>query len=531
MREAAGMTPNDMIPSHSPSLPRALAAIETAAGRLRASLADPVHGNRRMVLTLVLYTLAWALYGIIAKSGQDVHPDMTELVVWAREPALGYFKHPPFAAWLTAAWFSAFPVADWSYYLLAAAVPSAALWIVWRGSADYLDAGHRVAGIALLTLTPFFGVLALKFNVNTVLLPLWAATAVCFLRSFERRSILWAGLAGICAAAAMLTKYWSIFLVAGLVLAALGDRRRWTYLRSAAPWITVTIGALALAPHVVWLFQNDFPPFHYVSAAHQPATLVESAGSAVTYLLGSAGYVALPVILVLAAARPGRATLRDLLWPRHGDRAPQRRLVARAFWWPLVLPAFAAIAVAIEITSIWSMSAFALLPVVLLASPLMTLPRQAVDRIVALAVAVPLIMLIASPIVAAVIQRGGLPADQTQGSLVAPAVEAAWRAATPAPLRTVAGDNAYGIAFYLQDKPSAFPEFSTRIAMWIDEARLARDGMAMVCGADNATCLAEAQRRAAAAHAAAPVELTVARTLFGIAGPARHYRIWALPPK
>jgi len=528
------MMPNDMIPSPSPlrspshhPLLRPFAAVEAAAGRLRAAMADPAHGNRRMVLTLVLYTLVWTLYGIIAKGGQDVHPDMTELVVWAREPALGYFKHPPFAAWLTAAWFAVFPVADWSYYLLAAAMPSLALWIVWRGSAGYLDADRRIVGVALLTLTPFFGVLALKFNVNTVLIPLWAATAVCFLRSFERRSILWGILAGIGAAVAMLTKYWSIFLVAGLVLAALGDRRRWIYLGSPAPWVTVAVGALLLAPHIVWLFQNDFPPLHYVSAAHPPATLTASATSAVTYLLGSAGYVALPVILVLAAARPDRAALHDMLWPA----SPERRLAARAFWWPLVLPAFGAIAMATEITSIWSMAAFALLPVTLLASPRVMLPRQALDRIVALAVAVPVVMLVASPIIAAVIQRGAVPADQTQGSLVAPAAEAAWRAATPAPLRIVAGDNAYGIAFYMHDRPSAFPEFNTRIAMWIDEARVARDGMVMVCNTDNAACLAEAQRRAGIAHAAtAPVDVTVARSLFGIAGPAHRYRIWALPP-
>jgi 4-amino-4-deoxy-L-arabinose transferase-like glycosyltransferase len=473
----------------------------------------------------------WTLYGIIAKIGQDVHPDMSELVAWAREPALGYVKHPPFGAWLTAAWFSAFPVADWSFYQLAAAMPALALWVVWRGSADYLDTDRRIAGIALLTLTPFFGVLALKFNVNTVLIPLWAATTVCFLRSFERRSAthsaVWAALAGLCAAAAMLTKYWSIFLVVGLVLAALSDRRRWDYLRSAAPWITIAVGAALLAPHVIWLFQNDFPPLHYVSAAHKPATLINSATSAVTYFAGSAGYVALPVILALAGARAGRAALHDMLWPQQ----PERRLAVRAFWWPFVLPAFAAIAMAIEITSIWSMSAFALLPVLLLSPQQMALPRQALDRILALAVAVPLIMLLASPFVAAIIQRGGLPADQTQGSLVAPAAEAAWRAATPAPLRIVAGDNAFGLAFYLKDKPTAFPDFDKHAAPWIDESRLARDGMVMVCGTDNTTCVAKAQRRAEDTGAPASVDITVARTLFGMSGPPRHYRIWALPPK
>ena len=64
---------------------------------------------------------------------------MTELIAWSRDLAWGY-KHPPFAAALVRLWFSVFPVADWSYYLLAMLMPAIALWIVWRLSADYLDA-------------------------------------------------------------------------------------------------------------------------------------------------------------------------------------------------------------------------------------------------------------------------------------------------------------------------------------------------------------------------------------------------------
>jgi len=503
-------------------------AIDTLGGRLRSALADPLHGNRRMVLALLFYTLLWALYGVLAKAGQDVHPDMAELVTWAREPALGYFKHPPLAAWLVAGWFRIVPVADWSYYLLAATMPSLALWIVWRLSADYLDSDKRILGVALLTLTPFFGAIALKYNVNTVLLPLWAATAFAFLRAFERRSLVWAAFAGLGAAGAMLGKYWSMFLVAGLVLAALMDRRRWSFLRAPVAWIMVVVSAVVLAPHIVWLVQNDYPPFRYVAAAHAPATMFASARSAVTYLLGSAGYVALPVALVLLAARPDRATVHDMLWPEN----PARRLAARAFWLPLLLPVFGALAFAVEVTSLWSMSAFALLSVVLLSSPRLVVPRIAVDRILALVILVPVLMTLAAPVIAIVIHRNGLPPDQTQGSLVAPWVEATWRSRTSVPLRIVGGDNAYGTAFYLADKPTAFPDFNKTEAIWMDEARVTRDGMAMVCRVADAGCVAEAQRRAAAdPRGGAPVDVTVARALAGHSETPQRYRIWVLPPQ
>ena len=75
-----------------------------------------------------------------------------------------------------------------------------------------------------------------------MLIPLWAATTLWFLRSFEARDPLSAALAGVAAAAAMLGKYWSIVLLGGLAIAALGDARRSAYFRSPAPWITAAAG-------------------------------------------------------------------------------------------------------------------------------------------------------------------------------------------------------------------------------------------------------------------------------------------------
>ena len=105
----------------------------------------------------------------------------------AQELAFGHAKHPPLVPAVVAAWFTVFPVADWAYYLLAVTTAALALWIAWRLSERYLDGEKRVVGLALLTLVPFFNFHALKFNQNTVLLPLWAATTLFFLRSFETR--------------------------------------------------------------------------------------------------------------------------------------------------------------------------------------------------------------------------------------------------------------------------------------------------------------------------------------------------------
>ena len=145
------------------------------SARLSDALLDPARADRTMLLLLAGYAAVWTLYASISQSSQDIHPDMAELISWSPNLSLGYLKHPPLAAWLVRLWFSVMPLADWSYYLLAMLMPTIALWIVWRLSADYLTLDKRVAGVVLLMFVPFYNFLAVKFNVNTVLLPAWAA--------------------------------------------------------------------------------------------------------------------------------------------------------------------------------------------------------------------------------------------------------------------------------------------------------------------------------------------------------------------
>ena len=505
--------------------PHPINRLTAPAERLLAALADPARRERNVVVVLVAYVAVWTLYGVLAKGSQDVHFDMTEMVVWSRELALGYPKHPPLAAWMTRIWFTLFPLADWSFYLFAMTVAGTALWIVWRLAGDYLDGEKRVLALALMTFVPFFNFHALKFNANTILLPLWAATALCFLRSYERKSVLWAALAGLFAAGSMLGKYWSVFLLLGLGVAALLDQRRAAYFKSAAPWVTIAVGAVVLAPHVIWLMSADFTPLTYATAYRfgGGGHPLRSAGS---YLVGAAAYVALPVVCALAAIRLNRVIAADMLWPRE----PGRRLAAFTFWWPLLLPAILAPVVGFEITSLWTMSAWAVLPVVLLSSPLIALDRRRVLVTITAAVVLPVVMVAVAPLIAATIHRnGGMPAA-LHSRLLAERVAHEWRRVTDKPLRMVGGDGdlADGVAFYLPGRPSAFPDFNRQLAPWVDVTRLAHDGIAIVCQAADPTCALPA----AALNLSGPrIEVDITRSHFGVPGATGRYVITIVPPR
>jgi 4-amino-4-deoxy-L-arabinose transferase-like glycosyltransferase len=451
---------------------------------------------------------------------------MGEMVAWSRETGWGTPKHPPLGAWLVRVWFSVFPLADWAYYLFAMVVATVALWIAWRLSRHYLDGDKRIVGLALLTLVPFFNFHALKYNANTVMLPLWAATTAPFLRSFETRRVGIAALAGLAAAAAMLGKYWSIVLLAGLGIAALLDARRAAYFRSPAPWVTIAVGLVGLAPHVAWLVAHDFTPFTYAMETH-PATLFESVRSGVYYVTGAAAYAALAIALAAVTARPSWAALRDTLWPG----APERRLVALAFALPLALPIVLAVAAHEMVISLWAIGGMTLLPVVLLSSPLVAISHVAARRIVGVAIAFPLLALALSPVIAMVIHRQGVPNYATHYRGLAAEVEKAWAQTTSRPLRFVGSYNnlLYGVVFYLPRDVSPLEIVEPRVTPWIDAAQVARDGIALVCPVEERDCMRELDRRAGAG--ARRSEVTVTRRYLGADDPPDRFVIAVVPPK
>ena len=496
--------------------------------RLLDALTDPARRERAALCALIGYCALWSVYGGFAKGSQDVHFDMGEMVAWSRDAGIGTPKHPPLAAWLVRIWFAVFPQADLAYYLFAMVLATFALWVAWRVSENYLDGEKRVAALILLTFIPFFNFHALKYNANTVLIPLWAVTTWWFLRSFETRSIAWAALAGLGAAAAMMGKYWSFFLLVGLGVAALADPRRARYFGSAAPWVTIAVGAIAFAPHVAWIVAHDFAPFGYALTSH-PSTLANAAQSAVGFLIGEAGYMAAPVVIALIAARPGLRAVRDTVWPK----TPQRRLVLIAFLAPLVLPVFVSVAAKVDIVSLWSMGGMPLLGVVLLSSPLVVVTRRAAVWLLAAGIVFPVAMMLASPVIAIVIHREGVPNYATHYRLLAAAIDKSWNETTDKPLRYLGSytNIVNGVSFYLPSHPSTLDIVDPPSTPWSDEASVARAGIALTCPEPELVCMHYLEQRAAGVADARRRVVTLSRTHLGVADEPVRYVIVILPPR
>jgi 4-amino-4-deoxy-L-arabinose transferase-like glycosyltransferase len=507
---------------------RKLCAAALAYGnRLVAALTDVRSSERSARWLLLAYLAVWTLQGIIEKSSKDINFDMAEVVIWSRELSWGGVKHPPLSAWIVGLWFEIFPLEDWAYYLLAIASATSALWIAWSFSKRWLDPDKRVAGLALLTLVPFFNFLAFKYNADLVLVPFWALTTYCFLMSYSTRSLWFAALAGAGAAACMLGKYWSIFLIAGLAIAAIVDTRRSIYFRSLAPWVTIATGSLVIAPHVVWLINNKFVSFDYPLATHAGQSLWFSAEAIVLYIVGFAAYIAAPLLLVWLAARPTAGVVKDFFWPKEADA----RLASLAFWLPLALPISVVLLLRSDLDAMWTIPAVSLLPVVLLSSKKIALTRNAIAAIVVFAIALPVAALLLSP--AAAIYKHLIGHHWDPYRLIAIEVEKNWRTFTNQPLRLV-GSYQYladSTAFYLSDKPSTVDLILRNRTPWADDARIKREGIALICRRKEQACIDKAEIIARAAPESRRIDVTVVQRYLGMEGFPIDYALVLVAPE
>jgi len=498
----------------------------TRIERLFDALVDPARRERTMLVVLACYFAIWSLYATISQSSQDIHTDMGEFIAWSREVGLGTPKHPPLGAWLVRAWFSVFPREDWAYYCLAILLPTVALWITWRLAARYLPPDKRIVGMALLTFVPFYNFHAIKFNANTVLTPFWALATWSFLRSFETRRVGWATFAGIAAAAAMLAKYWSLTLLAGLGVAALSDPRRSAYFSSPAPYVTLALGTVLLTPNIHWLTTHAFMPFSYAMEAHSGTTAL-ALYSALIFIGNSLAYAVAAIVFGVLAVRPSGAAIRDTLWPADVERRTQ----VIAFAAPFLLAALIAVLLTVAIESIWVTPAMTLLPIVLLSSPLVAVSRLAAVRLLALATVFPLFMLAVSPLVALGLVLRGVPNHGSDYRAVAQAVERVWRVHTDIPLRIIGGnDFVNGIVFYFKDQPSTLDIGNPKLTPWVSVDRIGREGAAIVCPETDAFCVRALRGYAAYYQVVVDENAVVSRRYFGFDSPPERYEILVIAP-
>ena len=222
----------------------------------------------RVLVFILLNSLIWWAAFSVSRHYLD-GADMVENYAWGINWQWGSNKHPPMFGWITAAWFTLFPTADWAYYLLNELNLGAAFVLLALAMRRLLLPPQVFVALVLTALATCFGAdSGYKYNADTGQLPFIAGFVWAVLVAVQERRWRYYLLAGVFAGAAVLTKYYALVL---LLAVGLGI---WLALRP--PFRDLAMGGLAagfvclalVSPHLIWAAQHGWPTLHYMHAAH-----------------------------------------------------------------------------------------------------------------------------------------------------------------------------------------------------------------------------------------------------------------------
>jgi 4-amino-4-deoxy-L-arabinose transferase-like glycosyltransferase len=491
---------------------------------------DGIEAGWAIPLLLAAFVAIWMAFLSIAYLNGDLHPDALETWTLGRSFEWGYQKHPPLMGWVARAWTTVFPLADWSFRLLAMTNSAFALWTVDLISRRFVRGDGRVVVLLLLMLLPTYQFHAQRFNANTVLLTIWPLATYCFLRSFETRHLTWAIAAGITAAIAMLGKYYSIFLICSFPLAAILHSERRIYLGSLAPWVSATTGLAVLGPHLYWLATTGATPFEYALAAHTGRTFLESLEEAVSFLSGCAAAMAIAALAWIMIA---------------GDRLKQVLADFRAMnseLWLLflvslgtiALPVITALMLGTDLPPLWAYQGLFLFGILIVCGASYPIQRFYSVNLAVLVIGIALVaVVIAAPIHAIYRNDHAFEEGRNFYRLAATELTRRWHEQSSEPLPAVSGDDAlaFATAFYSPDHPVYATSFAHDHVSGATRQMTLEHGGAALCFEGQEVCGEWIGHTALTASQFVRTDFVVRSTLLGWLGARRRVTAFIVPPR
>ena len=250
-----------------------------------------------MAAILFLHAVVWTALPSLLYANLPL--DLIEALTYGREWQLGYDKLPPLPWWLVEIAYRLFGH-DFAYYLLAQIAVVAALWLIWLTARPLAGPLGALVAVLIVDGLHYLNYTSTKFNHDVVQLPFWALAGFAFHRALRGGRIGHWLLLGFAIGVSLWSKYFVVVLAAPLALFILYDREARKVLATPGPYIAVVAALITMAPHIVWLVQNDFVPFIYAEHRALPSRgLVDHIWHPLQFGVGQAFFLVPSLLIAL----------------------------------------------------------------------------------------------------------------------------------------------------------------------------------------------------------------------------------------
>lgn len=257
---------------------------------------------------------------IIVGSRLPLLPDETYYWDWSRHLAFGYFDHPPMIAWLIAIGTTLLGVNPLGVRIMMIAsgtVATVAIAMIARRVANAHTAAEAAIVISVMPLAAAGLVLATN---DAPLLAFTALTLFFIIRALQSeigsteslKSWAWAGaMLGL----AFSSKYTSILLPIGVLVAFVSHRRLWPRFTERGPYVACVVATLVFLPVLMWNARHGWISFVYqIEHGLGEAITLRGAWRHEGDLLGGQAGLATPILFVMIAIAVAKS-LRPRLGP------------------------------------------------------------------------------------------------------------------------------------------------------------------------------------------------------------------------
>ena len=221
--------------------------------------------NRLFYCFLLTHLAIWTLIPSI--TNHNLPLDTIEALAWGSNLDWGFNKHPPMSAFFSEVFFQIFGSQDWVYYLLSQIFILTAFYYVFKFSNQiFKNIKLSLVSVLLLESIYFYNFTSPEFNVNICQLPFWSLVVYYSWKIYDSKIIKFTDcfLLGVFAAIGFLSKYLFIYLLISIFLLFIylifikkTKKFDFKYL------IIIEVFIVLLAPHLIWLFNNDFITIFY----------------------------------------------------------------------------------------------------------------------------------------------------------------------------------------------------------------------------------------------------------------------------
>lgn len=438
-----------------------------------------------LIIFILSHIIVFTLLPTFTRLALDSKGDMLENFIWGQEYQLGYYKHPPLFAWVTSLWFEIFPNNNFFYFLLSQINIAIGFFAVYFLAKEiFKDEKKAFISVILLELIPFYNVLGIKFNANSILLSIWPLFTLFFYKALKKDKIQFWILTGLFATLSILSKYYSAVLMIPAAIIFILKSNKENLLKKKGPYIAGIVFLITIIPHIIWIFKTDFLIFNYLDEQKQtglPKLPIKFGFSQLFYLI-------IPIIIAIKAYK---VKLKNIFLNAN-FKDFDRFFIYIINILPCVLTIILGVVFKLKTSSVWGIPLWFAFPIWLI----MNRNKETIGYKKTLK-SIYVFFIIALSIIP-IKHFGSLTFNkdyQFPGNKLSKTIKNKWQIKYNSQLKYAAGDMipSFSTAFYSKNKISVLINYDFKISPWISQNDIKNFGIAIICEKNSKECIKKAK--------------------------------------